>query len=55
MQAGDAVARQNRAMPNGRCRMHGGKALAGIAWPSFKDGRHSKYLPAGLMGRYVAC
>ena len=32
------------AMKNGRCRMHGGSSLAGIASPSFKDGRRSKYL-----------
>jgi hypothetical protein len=41
------------AMANGRCRIHGGKSLSGIASPSFKNGRHSKYLPARLAGRYA--
>lgn len=41
------------AMPNGRCRMHGGKHPGGIAAARFKDGRHSKYLPARLSGRYA--
>lgn len=40
------------AMPNGRCRIHGGKSLAGIANPCFKTGRYSKYLPARLAERY---
>lgn len=40
------------AMPNGRCRIHGGTSLAGIASPAFKTGRHSKYLPTRLVGRY---
>jgi hypothetical protein len=31
-------------MPNGRCRMHGGTAPAGIASPHFKHGKRSKYL-----------
>lgn len=43
---------KQRAMANGRCYMHGGKSLAGIASPSFKDGRYSKYIPAQLAGRY---
>jgi hypothetical protein len=30
-------------MRNGRCRLHGGKSLAGIASPRFKHGRRSKY------------
>lgn len=41
-----------RAMPNGRCRIHGGKSLAGIASPTFKDGRYSRFLPARLGPRY---
>lgn len=40
------------AMANGRCRIHGGKSLAGVASPTFKAGRYSKYLPARLAGRY---
>jgi hypothetical protein len=40
------------AMPNGRCRIHGGKSLAGIASATFKTGKYSKYLPAGLLDAY---
>lgn len=36
-------------MPNGRCRIHGGKSLGGIASPTYKDGRYSKYIPKRLM------
>jgi hypothetical protein len=35
-----------------RCRFHGGASLKGTASPSFKTGRYSKYLPAGLAARY---
>lgn len=31
------------AMPNGRCRMHGGSSPKGREHPSFKTGLHSKY------------
>lgn len=41
-----------RAMPNGRCRIHGGKTPSGPAAPSFKHGRYSKYLPKGLATLY---
>lgn len=44
---------QARPMANGRCRMHGGKSLAGPASPAFKTGRYSKYLPARLTERYA--
>lgn len=40
------------AMDNGKCRMHGGKALKGVAVHNYKHGRHSKYMPAGLMNMY---
>lgn len=43
------------AMPNGRCRLHGGKSLAGIASPTYKHGRRSKYsdvLTGNLKERY---
>jgi hypothetical protein len=40
------------ALPNGRCRFHGGHSLAGIASPNFKTGKYSKYLPARLAERY---
>lgn len=42
-------------MPNGRCRLHGGKSLGGIASPTFKTGIKSKYaLPPRLQARYSA-
>ncbi len=44
---------KNAPMANGRCRMHGGKSLCGIASPRFKHGRYSKYLVARLAGRYL--
>jgi hypothetical protein len=40
------------AMSNGRCDMHGGKSLAGIAAPGYKHGRYSKVLPTRLAARY---
>lgn len=43
---------QNAPMPNGRCRMHGGKSLSGAAHPNFRTGRYSKYLPQRLLERY---
>lgn len=39
-------------LPNGRCNLHGGKSLAGIASPSFRTGRYSKHLPERLTARY---
>lgn len=36
------------AMLNGRCRMHGGASLGGIAHPRYKLGHYSKYSFAGL-------
>lgn len=39
-------------MPNGRCRMHRGKAAVGLAVNTYKDGRYSKYLPTRLKERY---
>jgi hypothetical protein len=39
-------------MPNGRCRMHGGTSLAGVASPTLTTGRYSKYLPERLLERY---
>lgn len=38
------------AMPNGRCRLHGGKSTGG---PLLAGGRHSKYLPQRLAPRYA--
>jgi len=43
---------QAYAGPNGRCRIHGGQSLRGVASPKFKSGRHSKYLPKGIVKRY---
>lgn len=35
-----------------KCRYHGGLSLSGIASPSWKHGRYSKYLPPNLLGKY---
>jgi hypothetical protein len=43
---------RNAAMPNGRCRMHGGKSPAGIASPAWKSGRFSRYMPKRLLAKY---
>lgn len=43
---------QNAAMTNGRCRLHGGKSLSGVAAPAFKHGRYSKSLPTAIGERY---
>lgn len=40
------------AMANGKCRVHGGASLAGIASPQYISGRYSKFLPTRLIGRY---
>jgi hypothetical protein len=42
------------AMSNGRCRMHGGSALAGIASPTFRHGLYSKVLPKRLKTTFDA-
>lgn len=39
-------------MPNGRCYLHGGKSLGGVASPRFKHGLYSKYLPKTLRKDY---
>lgn len=36
----------------GRCKFHGGATPVGPAAPSWKHGRHSKYLPSGLAAKY---
>jgi hypothetical protein len=43
---------QAKAMANGRCRLHGGKSLRGLASPRWTSGRHSQALPAGLQDAY---
>ena len=35
-----------------RCRLHGGKSLAGIACSQYRSGRYSAYLPERLRARY---
>lgn len=42
------------AMPNGRCRMHGGLSARGMEAGRFKDGRYSKVLPVRLLAQYEA-
>jgi hypothetical protein len=37
----------------GRCKLHGGRSLRGIASPRFRHGSRSKYLPASLRARYL--
>jgi hypothetical protein len=37
---------------NGRCKLHGGKSLGGIASATFQNGRYSKYLPGRVIVRY---
>lgn len=39
-------------MPNGRCRLHGGKSLKGIASPQYKGLGYSKYIPVGLVDTF---
>ncbi len=39
-------------MANGRCRLHGGKSLVGVALPQYKDGRYSRYMPKRLLEQY---
>lgn len=36
----------------GRCSRHGGATPTGVASPAWKNGRWSKYLPAGLAARF---
>jgi len=44
---------QQPAMPNGRCRLHGGKTPSGPASPNFKHGRYSKVkLPDGFLEKF---
>lgn len=40
------------AMSNGKCRVHGGASLSGLASPALVSGRYSKHLPTRLIGRY---
>lgn len=40
---------QTWAMPNGRCRKHGGSTPSGPALPQFKLGRFSRHFPADVL------
>lgn len=37
----------------GRCAVHGGLTPSGLASPNLRNGRYSKYLPAGLYERFM--
>jgi len=41
-------------MPNGRCRMHRGKAASGVNNGNFKHGRYSKDIPTRMRARFEA-
>lgn len=41
-------------MPNGRCRLHGGKTPQGFALPQTTNGRYSKHLPTRMLATYDA-
>lgn len=40
------------AMPNGRCRQHGGMSLNGVAHPNYQGKGRSRLLPSNLRGAY---
>ena len=42
------------AMPNGKCRIHGGLSPKGTAAGRYKTGKYSKYLPKNIHGDYRA-
>ncbi len=39
---------KNAQMENGRCRMHGGASLRGMAHPNYQGKGHSRYIPKAL-------
>ena len=43
---------KRQALPNGRCKLHGGLTPSGMALPQFRTGRYSKAIPARLLARY---
>lgn len=45
---------KGQAMANGRCRMHRGKAVSGIAHPNFQHGRYAKDIPTRMLSTYQA-
>jgi hypothetical protein len=44
---------KTRAMPNGRCRMHGGSTPVAIGLPQYKHGRYSRVMPTRMQERYA--
>jgi hypothetical protein len=44
---------KRNARPNGKCNLHGGKSLSGIASPSLKHGKYSASIPTRLQGKYL--
>jgi hypothetical protein len=48
----NGAACHNWALPSGRCRMHGGKSLSGIASPRLSSGKYSTALPVRLAAKY---
>lgn len=40
------------AMTNGKCRLHGGKSLSGVAHPNYQGKGFSKYIPVGLIDTF---
>ena len=41
-----------RPLANGRCKHHGGMSVSGPGHPNYIDGRHSRFLPAGIREGY---
>ena len=41
-------------MPNGKCRIHGGKSLKGTDSPHFKHGRYTRHLPDKIREKLIA-
>lgn len=50
--AGDPCPCGDRAMPNGRCKVHGGKTPKGMALPQTTHGRYSTDLPTRLASSF---
>lgn len=48
----DGTPCESKPMPNGRCRLHGGKSLKGVNHPSTQTGKYSKYIPENLLNRH---
>jgi|GEM_PF-6608285 hypothetical protein len=50
----DGTACRAPAMPNGRCRIHGGLTPSGPALPQYKTGRYSRWLSPALQEDFAA-